>query len=106
LFRSGRSKGARLPPATLISTARVLTDYWQFTAADTLLHALPIYHTHGLFVACHVMFLAGGSMVFLPQFDLDAGLDVLPRGTAIMGSPSCHTGLLHDDRRNRAAPAP
>lgn len=102
---TGRSKGAMLTHDNLISNARVLTDYWQFTAADTLLHALPIYHTHGLFVACHVMFLAGGSMVFLPKFDVDAVLDVLPRCTSMMGIPTFYTRLLQHDRLNRAATA-
>src|SRR5437773_9962932 len=66
---TGRSKGAMLTHDNLASNARVLIDYWRFTDRDVLLHALPIFHTHGLFVACDVSLLAGGSMIFLPKFD-------------------------------------
>ncbi|MGB3406526.1 MAG: malonyl-CoA synthase [Jannaschia sp.] len=95
---TGRSKGAMLSHDNLLSNARTLADVWRFTAADTLLHALPIFHTHGLFVATNVTLVAGGAMIFLPKFDVDAMLSHMPRATAIMGVPTVYTRLLDDDR--------
>ncbi len=95
---TGRSKGAMLTQTNLLSNADVLVDYWQFSADDVLLHALPIFHTHGLFVATNVMLAVGGSMIFLPKFDLDALIDSLPRATAMMGVPTFYTRLLDDTR--------
>lgn len=91
---TGRSKGAMLTHANLASNADTLRDAWRFTAADRLLHALPIFHTHGLFVATNVTLLAGGSMIFLPSFDLDEILRLLPDATAMMGVPTFYTRLL------------
>jgi len=91
---TGRSKGAMLTHDNLSSNAEVLVDTWRFTATDVLLHALPIYHTHGLFVACNVMLLAGGSMLFLPKFDADEVIRLLPRATAMMGVPTFYARLL------------
>ena len=91
---TGRSKGAMLTHANLASNAETLRDAWRFTAADKLLHALPIFHTHGLFVATNVSLLAGGSMIFLPAFDLDRIIRLLPRATAMMGVPTFYTRLL------------
>ena len=82
---TGRSKGAMLTSANLASNAAVLKDCWRFTEADQLLHALPIFHTHGLFVACNTLLLAGGSMLFLKQFDIEQILALLPRATTMMG---------------------
>ena len=98
---TGRSKGAMLSHDNLLSNARVLVDLWRFTEADVLLHALPIFHTHGLFVATNVMLLAGGSMIFLPKFDLDAVVAHLPQATAMMGVPTFYTRLLDDPRLTR-----
>jgi len=95
---TGRSKGAMLTQQNLLSNAETLVDYWRFTEADVLLHALPIFHTHGLFVATNVMLLAGGSMVFLPKLDLDAMIAFMPRATSMMGVPTFYTRLLDDDR--------
>ncbi|MFX6011347.1 AMP-binding protein, partial [Acinetobacter baumannii] len=80
--------GAMLSHRNLASNAQVLADYWRFTADDVLLHALPIFHTHGLFVATNIMLLAGGSMIFLPKFDADQVLALLPKATAMMGVPT------------------
>ncbi|MCZ4351344.1 malonyl-CoA synthase [Roseovarius aestuarii] len=91
---TGRSKGAMLSQDNLLSNAKVLAEEWRFTAADTLLHALPIFHTHGLFVATNVSLIAGGAMIFLPKFDLDAVLTHLPRSTVMMGVPTFYTRLL------------
>lgn len=98
---TGRSKGAMLTQDNLLSNAEALADYWRFTARDVLLHALPIYHTHGLFVATNVMLLAGGSMIFLPKFDLDAVISSLPASTSMMGVPTFYTRLLSDPRLDR-----
>ncbi|NKB27376.1 MAG: AMP-binding protein [Rhodobacteraceae bacterium] len=76
---TGRSKGAMLTQTNLLSNAKVLTDLWQFTEDDCLLHALPIFHTHGLFVATNVMLLAGGPMIFLPRFDTDGYVQIVGR---------------------------
>ncbi len=98
---TGRSKGAMLTQTNLLSNAEVLTEVWHFTADDVLLHALPVFHTHGLFVATNVTLLAGGTMIFLPGFDTDAVIDALPRATAMMGVPTFYTRLLDDPRLTR-----
>ncbi len=103
---TGRSKGAMLTHNNLASNALTLVDYWKFTPDDTLIHALPIYHTHGLFVATNTMLLAGGTMLFLPRLDVDAILRLMPRATSMMGVPTfytrllAHTGLTRDATRN------
>ncbi|MBC6407926.1 MAG: malonyl-CoA synthase [Rhodobacteraceae bacterium] len=91
---TGRAKGAMLTHANLLSNAQTLTRAWHFTKADILLHALPIFHTHGLFVATHVMLESGGAMIVLPKFDTDAVVANLPRATALMGVPTFYTRLL------------
>lgn len=91
---TGRSKGAMLTHQNLLSNAQALVAAWQFTASDVLLHALPIFHTHGLFVACNVSFLSGGSMIFLPSFDVTTVLTQMPRATVMMGVPTFYTRLL------------
>ena len=91
---TGRSKGAMLTHDNLVSNALTLKDIWRFTADDVLIHALPIYHTHGLFVACNVTLLSGASMIFLPKFDADEILGLMPRATALMGVPTFYVRLL------------
>ncbi|RJL07790.1 malonate--CoA ligase [Paracoccus siganidrum] len=91
---TGRSKGAMLSHDNLLSNARVLVDEWRFTPDDVLLHALPIFHTHGLFVASNVVMLSGGAMIWLAKFDLDEVIRLLPRATAMMGVPTFYTRLL------------
>ncbi len=95
---TGRSKGAMLSHKNLLSNSETLADLWQFTSNDVLLHALPIFHTHGLFVASNITLLAGGSMIFLPKFDLDVVIEKLPQATTIMGVPTFYTRLLSDAR--------
>jgi malonyl-CoA/methylmalonyl-CoA synthetase len=85
----------------LLSNARTLVDLWRFTDRDVLLHALPIFHTHGLFVACNVVFLSGAQMIFQPRFDLEAVIAALPRATTMMGVPTFYTRLLEDPRLSR-----
>ncbi len=98
---TGRSKGAMLSHRNLLSNAEVLVKEWRFTADDVLLHALPIFHTHGLFVASNVIFLSGGSMIFLPSFKLDEVIRFLPQATSMMGVPTFYTRLLDDPRLGR-----
>jgi len=102
---TGRSKGAMLTHDNLASNAATLADYWRFTREDRLIHALPIFHTHGLFVACNVALMAGSSMVFLPKFDADQIIDLMPRSTALMGVPTFYTRLLQHSELNRETTA-
>ncbi len=95
---TGRSKGAMLTHDNLLSNAVTLVDYWQFSREDKLLHALPIYHTHGLFVATNTILLCGASMIFLAKFNVDEMLQHLPDATTMMGVPTFYTRLLADDR--------
>jgi len=98
---TGVSKGAMLSHDNLLSNSVTLVDYWQFTANDVLLHALPIFHTHGLFVATNIMLICGGSMIFLARFDVDTIIEQLPRATSMMGVPTFYTRLLADERFDR-----
>ena len=91
---TGRSKGAMLSHGALASNSETLRDYWHFTSDDVLIHALPIFHTHGLFVATNITLMAGGSCLFLQGFDEGAILDVMPQATALMGVPTFYTRLL------------
>ncbi|UYG07124.1 malonate--CoA ligase [Halomonas sp. M4R1S46] len=98
---TGRSKGAMLTHDNLRSNAEALVASWHFTEADRLIHALPIFHTHGLFVACNVVMMSGASMLFLPRFDADVIFEELPRATVMMGVPTFYTRLLQDARLTR-----
>ncbi len=102
---TGRSKGAMLTHDNLMSNTLTLTDFWRFTAKDVLIHALPIYHTHGLFVASNVTLCAGASMIFLPKFDADRIIELMPRATVLMGVPTFYTRLLASPRLTREASA-
>ena len=95
---TGRSKGAMLTHANLLSNSETLKDYWRFTGDDVLLHALPIFHTHGLFVATNIMALAGGAMIFLGKFDAAEMIRLMPQATSMMGVPTFYTRLLDDER--------
>ena len=100
---TGRSKGAMLSQDNLLSNAQVLVEEWRFSDADVLLHALPIFHTHGLFVASNVILAVGGAMIFLPKFDVDTVIAQLPRATTMMGVPTFYTRLLDDARFDQGA---
>ena len=102
---TGRSKGAMLSHGNLLSNAQTLAELWRFTDADTLLHTLPIFHTHGLFVATNTLLLAQGSMIFLSGFDAKETLHHLPRATTLMGVPTFYTRLLDTPGFDRAATA-
>ncbi len=100
---TGRSKGAMLSHDNLASNSLTLVDYWRFTDKDVLIHALPIYHTHGLFVASNVTLFARGSMIFLSKFDADQIIDLMARATVLMGVPTFYTRLLQNPRLTREA---
>src|ERR1700710_41125 len=91
---TGRSKGAMLTHDNLASNSLALVDYWGFTDKDVLIHALPIYHTHGLFVASNVTLFARASMIFLPKFDPEPIIKLMARATVMMGVPTFYTRLL------------
>lgn len=98
---TGRSKGAMLSHGALASNASTLKDYWRFTAEDCLIHALPIFHIHGLFVAINITLFAGSSLHFLPQFDADLILDRMKHASVLMGVPTFYVRLLQSSRLNR-----
>ena len=100
---TGRSKGAMMSHENLASNAAALASLWRFTSDDVLIHALPVFHTHGLFVAANVTLLAGASMLFHAKFDADAVLRALPRATALMGVPTFYTRLLDHPGLTREA---
>jgi malonyl-CoA/methylmalonyl-CoA synthetase len=95
---TGRSKGAMLTHGNLAANVATLKEVWGFTASDVLIHALPLYHVHGLFVATNVLLMAGGAIILQPRFDPAAVLAAMPRATSLMGVPTYYTRLLdHPD---------
>lgn len=98
---TGRSKGAMLSHGNLAANARTLHEYWGWREDDVLLHMLPIFHVHGLFVASHGALLAGARMIWLPKLDADQALHYLPQSTVMMGVPTYYVRLLADPRFNR-----
>ncbi len=91
---TGRSKGAMMSHRNLASNAAALAALWGFTKDDVLIHALPIFHTHGLFVATNVTLMSGCALHFMPKFDADDVLAAMPNATALMGVPTFYTRLL------------
>jgi malonyl-CoA/methylmalonyl-CoA synthetase len=102
---TGRSKGAMLSHDNLASNSLALVDYWRFTNKDVLIHALPIYHTHGLFVASNVTLFARASMIFLPKFDPELIIRLMARATVMMGVPTFYTRLLQSPALTKQATA-
>ncbi len=100
---TGRSKGAVLSHRNLASNALTLVEQWGFTRGDVLLHALPVYHVHGLFVACHCVLLSSSRMLWLPKFDAKEVTDLLPHATVMMGVPTFYTRLLAEPGFDRRA---
>ena len=94
---TGRAKGAMLTHRNLASNALTLVEHWSFTRGDVLLHALPIYHVHGLFVACHCALLSEGRMLWLPKFDARQVIEMLSHATVMMGVPTFYTRLLAEE---------
>lgn len=91
---TGRSKGAMLSQGNLASNALALVDAWQFSARDVLIHALPIFHIHGLFVAMHCALLSGAKTLFLTKFDANEICRLMPEASVLMGVPTFYTRLL------------
>ena len=91
---TGRPKGAPLSHGNLAANAKVLAEAWAFTGDDLLLHALPVFHAHGLFVASHVSLLSGATMLWLDRFDAKRVVELLPEATVMMGVPTFYTRLL------------
>ena len=102
---TGRSKGAMLTHGNLASNAQTLAKLWRFTEDDCLLHALPIFHTHGLFVATNVILLAGASMIFMAKFDAEQIMAQMPGATCLMGVPTFYVRLLQHPGLTREASA-
>jgi len=100
---TGRSKGAMLTHGNLLSNALVLKDYWRWREGDVLVHTLPIFHVHGLFVAIHGALLNGSKMLWLARFEPQAVLAALPRATVFMGVPTLYVRLLAEPALTRAA---
>ena len=100
---TGKSKGAMLSVGNLSSNCEALAKLWQFTAHDKLIHALPVYHTHGLFVATNTVFASGGQLLFRRKFDVDDIMRVMPKATALMGVPTFYTRLLQHKGLTRDA---
>ncbi len=100
---TGRSKGAMLTHGNLLSNALVLKDYWGWRSDDVLIHALPIFHVHGLFVAIHAALLGGSKMIWLPKFDPKAVIAVMPRATVFMGVPTLYVRMLAEPALNHEA---
>ncbi|RLK07942.1 malonate--CoA ligase [Ruegeria conchae] len=94
---TGRSKGAMLSHRNLLSNAQALVDMWGITDGDRLIHALPIFHTHGLFVAMNTSLLAGSKVRLMKKFDTEMILEELPNSTLLMGVPTFYTRLLAHD---------
>ncbi|MGE0806152.1 MAG: malonyl-CoA synthase, partial [Burkholderiaceae bacterium] len=93
---TGRSKGAMLSHGNLLSNARTLHQYWRWRSGDVLLHALPIFHVHGLFVAIHGALMSGSKMIWMPRFEPKAVLRRLPDATVFMGVPTMYVRLLDE----------
>ncbi len=98
---TGRSKGAMLTHGNLLSNARVLKDHWDWREGDVLIHALPIFHVHGLFVATHGALLNGSPMIWLSKFEPKAVIAALPRASVFMGVPTMYVRLLGDSGLTR-----
>jgi len=93
---TGRSKGAMITHANLASNAETLVELWRISPDDTLLHALPIFHVHGLYVALNTAFLSAASMIWFNKFDVKAMIAAMPQATLMMGVPTFYTRLLAD----------
>ena len=100
---TGRSKGAMLTHGNLLSNARVLHGHWGWRSDDVLIHALPIFHVHGLFVASHGALLAGARMIWLAKFDPRKVIERLPEATVFMGVPTLYVRLLAEPSLSRQA---
>jgi malonyl-CoA/methylmalonyl-CoA synthetase len=98
---TGRSKGAMLSHKNLLSNATTLVAYWGWSSGDVLIHTLPIFHVHGLFVASHCFLLAGAKLIWFSKFDANGVITQLSRATVFMGVPTLYVRLLEDARLTR-----
>ena len=98
---TGKPKGIMLSHGNIGSNAHALKEAWQFTSDDCLLHALPIYHVHGLFVALGCALLSGSKVLWLDTFNPDAVVNALPNCTVMMGVPTYYTRLLSNEKLNK-----
>lgn len=99
---TGKPKGAMLTHGNLGANADMLLEAWTISERDTLLHALPLFHVHGLFVGLSLTLLAGGTVILLPKFESAAVLEALSRATVMMGVPTYYTRLLAEPGLNRS----
>ena len=99
---TGRPKGAMLSHENVLSNAQTLVDYWAWEDDDVLLHSLPIYHVHGLFVALHCVFLTGTKFILHPRFDVADAMRDLRRSTVFMGVPTYYSRFVGNDEFNRS----
>lgn len=102
---TGKPKGAMISAGNLVSNGETLAELWRFTAEDRLIHALPIFHVHGLFVAVHCALFTGATLVFLPKFDSAEVIQLMDGATVLMGVPTFYTRLLADPTFTREAAA-
>ncbi|MEA2433936.1 MAG: malonyl-CoA/methylmalonyl-CoA synthetase [Actinomycetota bacterium] len=102
---TGKPKGAVITHENLTSNATALVNAWRINSSDVLVHALPIFHIHGLFVAVHTIMLAGGSMVFMPRFEPDPVIEALTEATLLMGVPTFYSRMLSADSLSTEAVA-
>lgn len=102
---TGRSKGAMLSHGNLASNALSLVQAWAFTPDDVLIHALPVYHTHGLFTAFNTLLLSGGHMLYRRKFDAADVMQLMPQATCLMGVPTFYTRLLQQPGLTKSATA-
>ena len=98
---TGKPKGIMLSHGNIMSNAFALKEAWEFKSDDCLLHALPIYHVHGLFVALGCVFLSGSKVLWLDSFDSDTTIKALPNCTVMMGVPTYYTRLLSNEKLNK-----
>ncbi len=99
---TGRSKGAMLTHNNLVSNTKSLLKIWKFSDKDVLLHALPIYHIHGLFVAFNICILSGAKINFIEKFEIEKVIEKLPISTVMMGVPTYYTRLLQSQNLNHS----
>lgn len=100
---TGRSKGAMLSHGNMLSNAVMLKEYWGFQTGDVLIHALPIFHVHGLFVAIHSALINGSKMMWQNKFDPEAAIAAMPKATVFMGVPTLYTRMLAQNSLTREA---
>ncbi|MEK9556179.1 MAG: AMP-binding protein, partial [Gammaproteobacteria bacterium] len=98
---TGKPKGAMITHSNLVANADMLSEAWAYNENDVLLHSLPLFHVHGLFVALNLALINGAPVILLPKFDPDMVMEAMPNATVMMGVPTYYTRLLADSRFNR-----